>query len=149
MLPSLRFGLGLLLLGINKQIDLQSLLTVEGRRLAEGEGWFSQRRMVQGLFVLALGGIALLTASVLVKRSKDWSRAARSALVGLALIALFVLVRAALFYHLNLPRDLIRFARTGAEFIELLGILIVSASATAFHSGYYGERMKEHAPRCH
>src|SRR3954453_19615826 len=52
-------GVALILLGINKQLDLQTDLTNMARGVAHLEGWYGWRRDVQGLFLLliALGSI--------------------------------------------------------------------------------------------
>ena len=49
-----RFWIGtsilLVLLGLNKELDLQTVLTDTARYLAHYEGWYDYRRIVQGLF---------------------------------------------------------------------------------------------------
>lgn len=92
----------LALLGVNKQLDLQSLLTQVGRDLAIAQGWYEGRARVQLAFVAALAaGGALVGVAI-----AWWLRrvAARIAgpLLGLAVIAAFVVVRAASFHHVDL-----------------------------------------------
>ena len=41
----------LLFLGINKQLDLQTLLNDMGRRMAKANGWYSIRRFYQVIFI--------------------------------------------------------------------------------------------------
>ena len=50
----------LLLLGSNKQLDLQNLLTAVGRCSAWLNGWYDQRRHVQLEFIIALLGCAAI-----------------------------------------------------------------------------------------
>src|SRR5712672_1995497 len=45
-------GIAMVLLGINKQLNFQTLLTDVGRGAAEQQGWYERRRTVQRLFVL-------------------------------------------------------------------------------------------------
>ena len=45
-------------LAVNKQLDLQSLLTALGRCLSRTQGWYDSRRAVQQDFIVALGGLA-------------------------------------------------------------------------------------------
>lgn len=45
---------GLLVLGINKQLNLQTLFIVLGRRAAFAGGWYGQRRLVQATFCALL-----------------------------------------------------------------------------------------------
>jgi len=49
------FAIGLLLLGVNKQLDLQTAFIELGGQVAHGEGWYQQRRLAQIIFVLVLG----------------------------------------------------------------------------------------------
>ena len=48
------FGLSILLLvlGINKQLDLQTLLTALGREIAQENGLYESRREIQLIFVI-------------------------------------------------------------------------------------------------
>jgi hypothetical protein len=55
----------LVLLGINKQLDLQSWFTEVGRDLARAQGWYEGRRSVQALFVAALVFLGLIGTTVL------------------------------------------------------------------------------------
>src|SRR5262249_10354422 len=50
----------MVLLGINKQLDLQTWLTITGRNLAQTEGWYERRRAFQFWFILAVGTSGLL-----------------------------------------------------------------------------------------
>jgi len=75
---------------INKQLDLQTLLTDIARHFAKRDGWYDQRARVQLAFIFALGAAtALITLSLLV-----WMRRSRwpvwGASVGLALLLFFV-----------------------------------------------------------
>jgi hypothetical protein len=53
-------SVALVLLGINKQLDLQSLVTQVGRDLAFAQGWYENRRIVQAAFIgfLIAAGLA-------------------------------------------------------------------------------------------
>ncbi|MEW4569755.1 hypothetical protein AB1L88_17975 [Tautonia sp. JC769] len=93
--------LALVLLGVNKQLDLQSLLTAVGRRLAQEQGWYQERQAVQRAFIAGVaiagaGGLALLAVlfrSVLLRRPL--------AAIGLVFLYTFVLIRAASFHHVD------------------------------------------------
>ena len=50
----LTLALLLLFLGINKQLDLQTLLNDIGRRKARAEGWYGNRRYYQTMFIAAV-----------------------------------------------------------------------------------------------
>lgn len=90
----LGLGILMLLLGLNKQADLQTLMTVIGKDLARAQGWYASRARVQAGFVvlfstlLACGLLALLiTLRSVLDRIVP-------ALLGLASILLFVALRA-------------------------------------------------------
>ena len=91
----------LLALGINKQLDLQSFLTMLGRRAAREQGWYAQRRSVQVGFIagiLTMGVLALACAGYAIRRS--WRRHG-IALAGVMLLACFIAIRAASFHHVD------------------------------------------------
>ncbi len=94
-------SLALLLLGINKQLDLQSLFTQIGRDLAVSQGWYAQRGLVQEAFIAILALVALVTAWGLTRLLRGFETAARVAAVGLVGIMAFVLIRATSFHHVD------------------------------------------------
>lgn len=89
----------LVFLGFNKQLDLQSLITEIGRSVAIEQGWYENRRMVQKEFVLALavGGFGVLLAWAWVLRRHF--RNLRLVFIGMILLIVFIVGRAAVFYH--------------------------------------------------
>jgi len=93
---------GLVLLGFNKQLDLQSALTEFGRMIARGQGWYEFRRDVQiwfmGFLALFLLGLGSLVAYMVRKTPV----ATGIALLGCAMLLVFVFLRAASFHHLSL-----------------------------------------------
>ena len=113
----------LLTLAINKQLDLQTLLTEVGRALAKAHGWYGLRRKVQAAFILVLvaGGctaalaFALITAPVL--------RQARLAFYGLLVVLVFVLIRASSFHHVD---QLLGWSLGG---VKLFGIMEFAGAA--------------------
>lgn len=126
----------LLLLGINKQLDLQSWFTVVGRQMALDNGWYRQRREVQVQFIIVLG---LSAIAVLFGLGRLWvlesHRAISSrwgsglALLGFVFLCGFVMLRAASFHHVD---QLLRGQWLGLTvngFLELLGIGLVAAGA--------------------
>ncbi len=127
--PWRALAVALALLGINKQLDLQSLLTVVGRELARAEGWYDRRREVQYLFVLAIGILAVALSAVVLVRLKDRPLRVRAAYAGFALLAVFVGVRAASFHHVD---RFLKSTALGARsnwILELCGIGIIAFAA--------------------
>jgi hypothetical protein len=91
----------LLALAVNKQLDLQSALTAAARCMAQARGWYEDRRIVQIAFILSLsvcGLVALLSLAALLRGTL---RRTGLALLGLAFVTLFVVIRAAGFHHMD------------------------------------------------
>jgi hypothetical protein len=59
----------LFLLGVNKQLDLQTLLGDVGRSVSTAQGWYDKRRAVQAVFVLVFAIICGIVAILKVKSS--------------------------------------------------------------------------------
>ena len=95
------FAILLLLLGINKQLDLQSLVTVVGKELALSQGWYQQRRMVQTQFILGIVIAALLLVSVIGRAIYAERQSYRLALLGLMFLSCFIVIRASSFHHID------------------------------------------------
>lgn len=92
----------MLALALNKQLDLQSLLTMIARCHSRLAGWYEVRRRVQEGFILlvAVGGLAVLGLLALFLRAilkRIWL-----ALLGLGFVCVFVVVRAASFHHVDI-----------------------------------------------
>ncbi len=86
-------------LAVNKQLDLQTLMTVTGRCAARMQGWYDSRRTVQVEAILALVGASLSAGLVALWLLRRTLRRTGIALLGLVWITGFVLVRAVGFHH--------------------------------------------------
>jgi hypothetical protein len=89
------------LLGINKQLDLQTAFTEAGRYLAQYQGWYEQRQLVQLAFVALISVTCLISLITLVIWVRDAPPSTWLALTGTTLVLGYVLIRAALFYHVD------------------------------------------------
>jgi hypothetical protein len=89
------------LLGINKQLDLQSLLTNIGRIIANHGGWYEQRRTIQFWFVVAVGLVSIAMFILLVRKTRSIFHGRAILLLGLSVLLLFVVMRAASFHHVG------------------------------------------------
>lgn len=130
----------LLALAINKQLDLQTLLTDVGRSTAKAEGWYGDRRSVQRIFIaaLAVGGWAGILALFRVYRHT--SRSLRGALAGVALLFLFVLVRASSFHKVDILINSSLGGVRANHSMELGGIAVVALCALATKQELRGSR---------
>ena len=97
-------GLAVLMvvMGFNKQLDLQTLFTDVGRDMARSEDWYNARGIVQRDFIVAMmvsGAVAALTLFMTVgRRSGSW---VRLSILAVCALGVFVLVRAASFHHVD------------------------------------------------
>lgn len=118
-------------LGVNKQLDLQSLLTHLGRRAAYSQGWYEGRRLIQYGFVLAVGIVLLAILGWLKGLIAGQGMPARIGLLGLLSLGTFVLIRAASFHHVD---RLIHVELAGLRLnwmLEIGGTLVVTWGALA------------------
>ena len=90
-----------LALGVNKQLDLQSALTEAGRVVANIQGWYAQRALVQLAFIVVVAIICTIAGIALVIWARRARLPARLALIGTILVLCFVLIRAASFHHVD------------------------------------------------
>jgi hypothetical protein len=126
-------AVGLLLLGINKQLDLQTALTEFGRIVAHQQGWYERRQRVQIDFIIGVVLVGIwLVCSVLLLAGRNLPRLGL-ALAGIVFLCCFVAIRASSFHHVDLLLGF-RFAGLKMNWImELGGIALVGLGA-------YGER---------
>lgn len=131
--PPSRFWLvlaGLMLaLGINKQLDLQSLATQLGRDVIRAGGLYSERRELQAGFIAVVAlACAVGLAGFLWAARRTWRRR-WPAIAGIIFILGFVVIRAASFHHV----DAFLGARLGGLkwnwILELGGIAVVAGAA--------------------
>lgn len=119
----------MLFLGFNKQLDLQSAITEIGRILAHEQGWYEERGSVQTLFIGLVGVFGLLGLGALVLLVRGYVKRVRLALLGTVFVAVFVLIRASSFHHMD---RLIGTEVVGLRMnwiLELGGIVCVAVSA--------------------
>jgi hypothetical protein len=113
----------LVFFGLNKQLDLQSDLTDWLRTLSKAHGWYDQRRGVQLLFISVMGlAIPILLISLRLFLYHSWQHY-KITWVGIVLLSIFVMVRAASFHHV----DLIFYQTIGSiRYYQLLEMLAIS-----------------------
>jgi hypothetical protein len=91
----------LVLLGINKQLDMQSLFTQVAREIVRAEGWLDQRRELQLTLIIGVALAALLTIVAWIWYLHAHGPRYVLAIVGFVLLAAFVVIRAASFHHVD------------------------------------------------
>ncbi|MFN7222532.1 MAG: hypothetical protein ACK4MS_00770 [Paracoccaceae bacterium] len=118
-------------LAVNKQLDLQSALTATGRCISRLQGWYEDRRVFQRHFIqglLLVVGTMLALGLYLMRR--DLKRNGL-ALLGLAVVAGFVAVRAVGFHHFDSVINMrVQDVRLNVVF-ELAGLVLIAVNALA------------------
>lgn len=128
-------------LGLNKQLDIQTLFTEIGRHFAHTGGWYDQRQTIQILFILVFSTLAILSVCAMFWLFRKVDRAVRTAAVGLCLLGTFVIVRAASFHHVDIfLGDSLSGIRWNG-ILELGGILIISTAAWQYRKNQVPKAM--------
>lgn len=119
----------LVALAINKQLDLQSLLTQIGRDVLKSRGLYEQRRVMQVGFIALVAIVCAGAIAGFLWAARPLLPARWLAFVGTAFIFAFIVVRAASFHHV----DVLLAARIGGMkwnwVLELGGIAAVAIAA--------------------
>ena len=127
------------MLGFNKQLDFQTLLTSLGRKIAREQGWYHIRREVQAAFVMAMAVCGIIVMFLIFRGLKGMFRKNWLVYVGLVVLFGFLLLRAATFYHVEtLLHKPDIFKRLDVKFIIELGALI-SVGLGALQSLYHAK----------
>lgn len=92
--------IAMILLGLNKQLDLQSLLIDCGRTMSREGGWFAHRRMVERGFATALAASLALILILGLRRMRRPSPAMILAIAGVGMLVGFILLRSASILHI-------------------------------------------------
>jgi len=115
----------MIMLGINKQLDLQSLFTEIWRQIARAQGWMDRRRIVQFWFIVVFGSVAIAAFLLFVGIKPDLFKRFPLAFAGLFFLLCFIVIRAAGFHHFD---EILGFRLFGAKMnwlLELTGIYTV------------------------
>ena len=122
----------LILLGLNKELDLQLMLTEVARKYSKAAGLYEQRRLMQGVFLLALSAMGAVTLAILIGWLRGSSKWVKAAAAGIVLLFTFVVVRAGSFHHIDQWVTIDIGGLRSGWLLELAGILVIGASALAF-----------------
>jgi hypothetical protein len=126
---------------VNKQLDLQTLFTDAGRFEAKAEGWYAERHKYQILFIVLMTVASVLVVLELLRRARQASAPVKGAIIGLAVLLLFVLVRASSFHKVDWFINLHLAGVRANHVMELGGIALVTAFAFAATRKRGGRRL--------
>ena len=121
----------LLFLGINKQLNLQTLMIVMGRRAAFAGGWYGHRRFVQAVFSAAFALIGLCLLRFFASYAKRFIGKNRLAFAGVIVLLFFVVLRASTINHANELFGANLKDESWAWMLELCGSILIALSAAA------------------
>ena len=113
-------------LALNKQLDLQTLLMQAARCAAQAQGWYAERREVQGTVIRALAAAALLGGALLLLMLRRTLARTGPAIAGLGILVVWIVLRASLFNHVELPGGS---AGLRGPWVELGGIALFALGA--------------------
>ena len=131
----------LVLLGLNKELDLQNVLTQNARAIVRYLDLYDQRRLMQGGFLLILGTAGLVAMVFLASWLRRASLPARTAAAGVVLLFAFVVMRAASFHHIDRWVTIDVAGLRSGWWLELAGIAVIGVSALVYR-GRRSERSR-------
>jgi hypothetical protein len=113
----------MVLLGLNKQLDLQTLLVDLGRAVSQHGGWYERRQPLKIAFAAVLGAGGLLALGFAVRWIRRHARDSALLVAGLGAILGYVVIRATPLHS----------AETGAHSpfwpVEFAGVVLVAVAA--------------------
>jgi hypothetical protein len=125
----LAVALGMTALCVNKQLDLQSLLTDIGRVAANHLGWYEQRRRLQKWFVLGTLAASVVFSGWFIRRYKGFSGRHKLLTSGVLFLVTFIVIRAISFHHFD---SFLKVELAGVRMnraLELGGIFLIGTAA--------------------
>jgi hypothetical protein len=131
----------LLLLAVNKQLDLQSFLTQTGKQMAKSEGWYDQRRTVQSLFLVGLSVFFSATLALFAWLLRCGLGRHLPVLLGLAWLCMFILFRATSFHRMDALIGL------GTSFLKMNHVLELGGIALVMAGTWFAGRSEQFYPR--
>jgi len=119
----------MLLLAINKQLDLQMWFWLTGKNWAKANGWYEQRRTIQLGSMLAISIMTGAGLAYFTWLTRSAFRQRLLALLGVVFTMCFVLIRASSLHHVD---TMLRWSVVGVKMNWILengGILLVVIAA--------------------
>ena len=128
-------GILLVLLGLNKELDLQAVLTQQTRAFVRDLGLYEERRLMQVAFLVSLTIAGLLAGFMLGAWLRRSSKPAKAAAAGIVLLFAFVVMRAASFHHIDHWVTIDIAGLRSGWWLELAGIAVIGISAATRGGG--------------
>jgi len=122
-------AVALALLGINKQLEFQILLTEIGRNVAKADGWYDNRHVLQEDFLVGLAATVVAALAFFGWLIRRTFLRQMFALVGVLALVCFLMIRATSIEHVD---QTLRLDLGGVQLhflLEFGGILIIAITA--------------------
>jgi hypothetical protein len=130
------FAVVLVMLGINKQLNLQTLMIVIGRIIFNAAGWYGARRQAQLVFTVAFSAFSFGALVLLWRYCGAFFRQNQLVLAGAIVLVLFVVMRAASINHAVALRLFNFNDDQWAWILEISGSLLIAAGALRRTAGH-------------
>jgi len=124
-------GVFLVLLGLNKQLDLHTLFVHAGRDAARVLGFYNYKRQIEELFFILVTMGIMAALAYQRRRLAAFARAHRAVGLGLALIAVYTVTRFATIMHLAERWPTLGDEAPAFIAFELIGSLLIGWAAVA------------------
>ena len=119
----------MLALGINKQLDLQSLITEMGRYYAARDGWLEYKRYVQVGVIISILAVAAFSLLFFFFRMSSLLKTNWLAIAGLICLLVFIVSRATSFHHMDIFINAYILSARVNWLLELGGLAAIALSA--------------------
>jgi phage-related holin len=118
----------LIVLGINKQLDLQSLFTQEARYFLRALGLYGYRRTIQIVFIVLLIVAAIAALYTILRSFNNSNFQLKLAFSGLTVLVSFVILRAVSFHHVDTLLPALFMGLTFNFVFENIGLALISVA---------------------
>lgn len=119
----------MLTLGINKQLDLQSLVTAMGRYYAARDGWIEYKRVVQVGVIISILAVAAFSLLFFFFRMRNILKINWLVIAGLTCLLVFIVSRATSFHHMDIVIGTYVLGARVNWLMELGGLAAIALSA--------------------
>jgi len=116
----------MLLMAINKQLDLQSWLMLVGRKVARSHGWYSKRKIIKIWFAMGIAAFSLILTTCLIWTFRKILKNYGLAMLGIILLLTFIVIRAGAFHPKIFTWDQEVYIH---NILEIISIVFISTSA--------------------
>jgi len=117
----------LVFLGLNKQLDLQTWVAEIARDWSKQQGWYDDRRRFQAAFIGFIGVAGIGGLVLGIRLYKPVLRHVWLALLGMALLGTFVIIRAASFHSVDILLNADTVSLNAVLELGSLAVLMIAA----------------------